>query len=98
MNVSHVPPFFEILSTNVPVAQWIERRFPKASVAGSIPAGDTLSEEMNKCIGSIQALLNYVTFRFKIARITCVDLPKFSTLLPKFSTFILAISSNTFFP
>ena len=25
---------------SVPVAQWIERRFPKASVAGSIPAGN----------------------------------------------------------
>ena len=39
--VSHVTPFLGDLSTDVPVAQWIERRFPKASVAGSIPAGDT---------------------------------------------------------
>jgi hypothetical protein len=35
-----VPTYFEVLSTKVPVAQWIERRFPKACVAGSIPAGN----------------------------------------------------------
>lgn len=60
--------FLEDLSTKVPVAQWIERRFPKASVVGSIPAGDTLSFKglINRVSSEMKKLYIFLLFTFTL--------------------------------